>query len=148
MKHFHFMKIAIKEAVFAYKENEIPIGAVIIHNNIVIAKTHNLTETLSNITAHAEILAINLASNYLGKKYINECTLYVTLEPCIMCAGAIFWSKIGKIVWGTSNYNNNGFLSYGIKLHPKTKYISGIMKNQCKSLIHNFFLKKRNNKLK
>ncbi|WP_185869896.1 nucleoside deaminase [Blattabacterium cuenoti] len=140
------MKIALKEAFIAFHKNEVPIGAVMIHNNIVIAKAHNLTETLNKATAHAEMLVINLASTYLSKKYIEECTLYVTLEPCIMCAGALFWSKIGKVVCGA--YNKKGFLYYGVKLHPKTIFVSGIMKKQCKSLIQKFFFFKRIQKKK
>ncbi|WP_238785655.1 nucleoside deaminase [Blattabacterium cuenoti] len=146
IKDFHFMKIALKEAINAFKINEVPIGAVITYNNIVIAKTHNLTETLNNITAHAEILAIKKASSFLNKKYIKKCTIYVTLEPCIMCAGALYLSKIGKIVCGAPNNNSKGFLYYGIKLHPDTIYISGILKNQCKFLIQDFFFFKRINK--
>ncbi len=147
-KYEFFMKIALKEAIIAFKKNEVPIGAVITYKNIIIAKTHNLTETMNNSIAHAEILAISSATKYLGVKYIRKCTMYVTLEPCIMCAGALFWSKIGKIVCGASAIDNNkSFLYNGIKLHPKTIYISGIMKNQCISIIKNFFLFKRIKKL-
>ncbi|WP_185862258.1 nucleoside deaminase [Blattabacterium cuenoti] len=141
VQDLYFMKIALKEAFIAFYKNEVPIGAAMIYENTVIAKAHNLTETLSNTTAHAEMLVINLASNFLGKKYIRECTLYVTLEPCIMCAGALFWSKIGRVVCGAPN--QRGFMYYGIKLHPKTKFISGIMKNKCIALIQKFFFLKR-----
>ncbi|BBA17084.1 cytidine/deoxycytidylate deaminase [Blattabacterium cuenoti STAT] len=140
---FYFMKIALKEAFIAFHKNEIPIGAVITYQNMVIAKAHNLTETLCNITAHAEILVLNLASNYFKKKYIKKCTLYVTLEPCVMCAGALFWSQIGRVVCGASNSSKRGFLYSGIKLHPQTEFVSGIMKNQCKNLIQEFFFYKR-----
>ncbi|WP_185877999.1 nucleoside deaminase [Blattabacterium cuenoti] len=135
------MKIAIKEAIIAFKKNEIPIGAVITYNNFIIAKTHNLTKSLNNSIAHAEILAINVAFNFLEKDKIRKCILYVTLEPCLMCIGAIICSKIEKIVFGASN--DKGFIFNNIKLHPKIVYISGIMKNQCESLIQDFFLSKR-----
>ncbi len=142
MNDRYFMKIALEEALIAFHKDEVPIGAAITYENIVIARAHNLTETLSDITAHAEMLVINLASDYLGKKYIQECTLYVTMEPCIMCAGALFFSQIGRVVCGTLNYKR-GFLYTGIKLHPKTKFLSGIMKNQCKNLLQEFFFFKR-----
>ncbi len=143
IKDLFFMKIALKEAFIAFHKNEVPIGAAITYEDVVIAKAHNLTETFSNITAHAEMLVIDLASNYLKNKYIKKCTLYVTLEPCIMCAGALFWSQIGRVVCGASNNSRRGFLYSGIKLHPKTKFVSGIMKNQCRALIQKFFLFKR-----
>ncbi|WP_185871208.1 nucleoside deaminase [Blattabacterium cuenoti] len=140
-KDHYFMKIAFNEAIIAFHKNEVPIGAAITYENAVIAKAHNLTETLNNTIAHAEILVINLASKYLEEKYMRKCTLYVTLEPCVMCAGALFWAKIGRVVCGANN--KKGFLYAGIKLHPKTELISGIMKNRCKSLIKKFFLLKR-----
>ncbi|WP_185866703.1 nucleoside deaminase [Blattabacterium cuenoti] len=136
------MKIALEEALIAFHKDEVPIGAAITYENIIIARAHNLTETLSDITAHAEMLVINLASDYLEKKYIQECTLYVTMEPCIMCAGALFFSQIGRVVCGALSYKR-GFLYTGIKLHPKTKFLSGIMKNQCKNLLQEFFFFKR-----
>ncbi|WP_185876957.1 nucleoside deaminase [Blattabacterium cuenoti] len=136
------MKIALKEAFIAFHKNEVPIGAAITYKDSVIAKSHNLTESFSRITAHAEILAINLASKFLKEKYIRECTLYVTIEPCVMCAGALFWSQIGRVVCGASN-NKRGFLYSGIKLHPRTKFVSGIMRNQCEDLIRKFFFFKR-----
>ncbi|WP_238784112.1 nucleoside deaminase [Blattabacterium cuenoti] len=142
------MKIALKEAFIAFHKNEIPIGAAITYKNMVIAKAHNLTETLCNITAHAEMLVINLASNYFKKKYIKKCTLYVTLEPCVMCAGALFWAQIGRVVCGASNPSKRGFMYSGAKLHPKTEFVSGIMKKQCKALIQEFFFYKRISKFK
>ncbi|AWU46066.1 nucleoside deaminase [Blattabacterium punctulatus] len=142
IKDLYFMKIALEEALIAFHEKEVPIGVAITYKNIVIARAHNLTETLGDITAHAEMLGIHLASNFLGKKYIRECTLYVTIEPCIMCAGALFLSQIGRVVCGAKNYKI-GFLYTGIKLHPKTKFLSGIMKNQCSHLLKKFFLLKR-----
>ncbi|WP_185883040.1 nucleoside deaminase [Blattabacterium cuenoti] len=144
MNHdIQFMKVAINEAIVALYKNEVPIGAAITYQNVVIAKTHNLTQTFQNITAHAEMLAINLASSHLGVKYIKKCTLYVTIVPCIMCAGALFWSKIGKVVCGANNHSKIGFLNYGIKLHPKTKFIFGIMEEQCQYLIQKFFFIRR-----
>ncbi|WP_185869315.1 nucleoside deaminase [Blattabacterium cuenoti] len=137
------MKIALKEAFIAFQKNEVPIGAAITCDDVVIAKAHNLTETFNNITAHAEILVLNLASNYLKNKYMKECTLYVTIEPCIMCAGALFWSQIGRVVCGASNHSRIGFLSSGIQLHPKTKFVSGVMKNQCQDVIQKFFFLRR-----
>ncbi|WP_185871767.1 nucleoside deaminase [Blattabacterium cuenoti] len=137
------MKIALEEAFIAFHKNEIPIGATITYQNIVIAKAHNLTEALCDTTAHAEMLVISLASNYLKSKYIRECTLYVTMEPCIMCAGALFWSQIGRVVCGTTNPSKRGFIYSGTKLHPRTEFLSGIMKSQCKALIHKFFSYKR-----
>ncbi|WP_238858489.1 nucleoside deaminase [Blattabacterium cuenoti] len=136
------MAIAIEEALIAFHKNEVPIGAIITYNNVVIARAHNLTETFKNITAHAEILVINLASYYLGKKYIKECTLYVTIEPCIMCTGALFFSQIGRVVCGAPNLKR-GFLYTSAKLHPKTKFLSGIMKNKCQDIIKKFFFLKR-----
>ncbi|WP_113738428.1 nucleoside deaminase [Blattabacterium clevelandi] len=142
IRDLDFMKIALEEALIAFHEKEVPIGVAITYKNIVIARAHNLTETLGDITAHAEMLGIHLASNYLGEKYIRECTLYVTIEPCIMCAGALFLSQIGRVVCGAKNYKI-GFLYTGIKLHPKTKFLSGIMKNQCSHLLKKFFFLKR-----
>ncbi|AER40534.1 A34-tRNA adenosine deaminase [Blattabacterium sp. (Mastotermes darwiniensis) str. MADAR] len=142
MSDLYFMEIALEEALIAFHENEVPIGAAITYKNIVIARAHNLTETLGNITAHAEMLVINYASNFLGEKYIRECTLYVTIEPCIMCAGALFWSQIGRVVCGARN-SKRGFLYTGIKLHPRTKFLSGVMKNQCRTILQKFFFFKR-----
>ncbi|WP_185855624.1 nucleoside deaminase [Blattabacterium cuenoti] len=137
------MEIALKEAFKAFNKNEIPIGAIIIYDNIVIAKAHNLTENLKNVTAHAEMQVINIASNYFNKKYIKECTLYVTIEPCVMCAGAIALSKIGKIVCGSYNDSKIGFLNYNIKFHSETIFVTGIMRKKCQSLMKKFFLIKR-----
>ncbi len=138
----NFMKIALEEAFTAFHKDEVPIGAAIIYKKTVIARAHNLTETFGDITAHAEMLVIHLASHFLGKKYIRECTLYVTVEPCIMCAGALFWAQIGRVVCGT-NSSKRGFLCTGIKLHPRTQFKSGIMKNKCRNILQKFFLLKR-----
>lgn len=140
----YFMKEALKEANKAFEKDEIPIGAVIVCNNQIIAKAHNLTETLNDVTAHAEMQAFTAASDYIGGKYLNECSLYVTVEPCIMCAGASYWIQISRIVYGTSD-NKKGFsiLDKNI-LHPKTKLIKGVLENDCAELIKTFFKQKRN----
>jgi len=139
----YFMKEALKEANNALDANEVPIGAVIVSNNKIIARGHNLTETLNDATAHAEMQAFTAATEYLGAKYLDECTLYVTLEPCIMCAGAAYWSQIGKIIFGASD-ERRGYKNLGVNvLHPKTKVISGVMENECSVLIKDFFKLKR-----
>lgn len=134
----YFMKIAIKEAEKAFDKGEIPIGAIVVTNNMIIAKAHNLTEHLKDVTAHAEIQAITSASSYLGGKYLKECTMYITLEPCAMCAGALYWSQIGKVVFGAYD-KQRGFQNFGGKLHPKTEIISGVLENECFLLLQNFF---------
>jgi tRNA(adenine34) deaminase len=139
-----FMKEALKEAAMASSKEEIPVGAVISCNNIIIARAHNLTETLNDVTAHAEMQAFTAASANLGGKYLSDCTLYVTLEPCVMCAGAAYWTRIGKIVWGASD-PRKGFFPVSKKiLHPRTAIVSGIMEIECSALLKEFFLKKRN----
>jgi tRNA(adenine34) deaminase len=140
----YFMKEALKEANKAFEKDEIPIGAVIVCNNQIIARAHNLTETLNDVTAHAEMQAFTAASDYIGGKYLNECTLYVTVEPCIMCAGASYWIQISRIVYGTSD-NKKGFsiLDNNI-LHPKTELIKSVLENDCAKLIKTFFKQKRN----
>lgn len=134
----YFMKIAIKEAEKAFNKGEIPIGAIVVTNNMIIAKAHNLTEQLKDVTAHAEIQAITSASSYLGGKYLKECIMYITLEPCAMCAGALYWSQIGKVVFGAYD-KQRGFQNFGGKLHPKTEIISGVLENECSLLLQNFF---------
>lgn len=139
----YFMKEALKEAQKAFDAGEIPVGAVIVTGNKIIARAHNLSETLNDSTAHAEMQAITAAAEYLGSKYLNECTLYVTLEPCMMCAGALHWSQIGKIVFGASD-DKKGYKKYNPPLlHPKTKIVSGIMENECANLMIDFFKNKR-----
>lgn len=138
----YFMKKALAEAETAFEKGEIPVGAVIVIDNRVIARSHNLTELLNDVTAHAEMQAITSAANYLGGKYLKDCTLYVTLEPCQMCAGALYWSQITKIVYGASD-DNRGFLKLGTQLHPKTKVVSGVLENECSLLMRAFFRKKR-----
>ena len=139
----YFMKQALKEAQLAYDKGEIPVGAIIVCKETIIAKAHNQTEQLNDFTAHAEMLAYTSASNYLSNKYLKDCTLYVTLEPCSMCAGASAWTQIGKIVWGADD-PKKGFSKYQPNLiHPKTIVKSGILKDECLDLIQDFFKKKR-----
>lgn len=138
----YFMRKALDEAYFALEKDEVPIGAVIVSNNRIIAKGHNLTETLTDVTAHAEMQAITSAANYLGGKYLKNCTLYVTLEPCIMCAGALYWSQISKVVIGAKD-EKRGFLSNGIRLHPKTEIQFEVLENECSDIVTEFFKSKR-----
>lgn len=138
----YFMKQALQEAETAFDKGEVPIGAVIVIENQIIARTHNLTETLNDITAHAEMQAITAAANYLGGKYLTNCTLYVTLEPCQMCAGALFWSQIFKIIFGARD-PQRGCIVLDTKLHPKTKMLGGIMEEEASELINRFFREKR-----
>ncbi|MCE9538273.1 MAG: nucleoside deaminase [Bacteroidetes bacterium] len=140
----YFMQEAIKEAKKAFDADEVPVGAVIVCNNKIIARAHNLTERLNDVTAHAEMQAITSASNFLNGKYLDGCILYVTLEPCVMCAGAIAWAQFSKLVYGASD-TKRGFnlLSEKKILHPKTEIISGILKEECAVLIKTFFQQKR-----
>lgn len=139
----YFMRQAIIEAQKAFDIDEVPIGAIIVSENRIIARAHNLTEQLNDFTAHAEMQAYTSATNYLGSKFLNECTLYVTLEPCIMCAGAGFWTRIGCIVYGASD-TKRGFLKSKEKIiHNKTKLTGGILESECSELISEFFKKKR-----
>jgi tRNA(adenine34) deaminase len=140
----YFMKKALQEAQMAFDKGEVPVGAIVVVNNIVIARSHNLTELLVDVTAHAEMQSITAAANYLGGKYLKDCTLYVTLEPCQMCAGALYWSQISKIVFGARD-ENRGYLNMGTKLHPKTEVVSGVLENECSNLMKEFFLKRRLN---
>ncbi len=136
------MKQALEEAKKAAEIGEIPVGAVVVANNQIIARSHNLTEKLNDVTAHAEMQAITSAAEYLGGKYLNECSLYVTLEPCIMCGGALSWAQIKKIVFGTRD-NKRGASNGDNIYHPKTEVLSGVMENECSELINRFFAKKR-----
>ena len=138
----YFMKKALQEAEMAFEKGEIPVGAVIVIDNKVIARSHNLTELLNDVTAHAEMQSITAAANYLGGKYLMGCTLYVTLEPCQMCAGALYWSQISRIVYGATD-ENRGFVKMGTQLHPKTTVVSGIMANEASELMKRFFLERR-----
>jgi tRNA(adenine34) deaminase len=139
----YFMKRALMEAQAAYDRGEVPIGAVIVINNQIIARAHNLTETLNDVTAHAEMQAITAAANHLGGKYLTDCTLYVTIEPCQMCAGALFWSQISKIVYGARD-EQRGCIHLKSKLHPKTKMVGGILDKEASELLKQFFIEKRN----
>ena len=139
----YFMKKALQEAEVAFEKGEIPVGALIVIDNKVIARSHNLTELLHDVTAHAEMQSITAAANYLGGKYLIGCTLYVTLEPCQMCAGALYWSQISKIVYGASD-ENRGFVKMGTQLHPKTTVVSGILAEESSALMQRFFSQKRN----
>ncbi len=138
----YFMKKALQEAEMAFEKGEIPVGAIIVVDNKVIARGHNLTEMLVDVTAHAEMQAITAAANFLGGKYLIGCTLYVTLEPCQMCAGALYWSQISKIVFGASD-EHRGFVKMGTQLHPKTTVVSGIMANEASELMKRFFVERR-----
>ncbi len=141
--HLHFMREAYKEAQKAFEADEVPIGAVIVCRNKIIGRGHNLTERLNDVTAHAEMQAFTAAANFLGGKYLDECTLYVTIEPCVMCAGASQWAHIGHIVYAAGD-EKQGFLKISKKiLHPKTALTSGIMEQECSQLMKEFFRKKR-----
>jgi tRNA(adenine34) deaminase len=138
----YFMKKALKEAKIAFDKGEIPVGAIVVIENRIIAKSHNLTEILNDVTAHAEMQSITAAANFLGGKYLKDCTLYVTLEPCQMCAGALYWSQISKIVFGAFD-SHRGFTAMGTKLHPKTTVVSGVLALEAGQLIQDFFATKR-----
>jgi tRNA(adenine34) deaminase len=141
----YFMNEALKEAHKAFEKDEVPVGAVVVCDKRIIARAHNLTETLNDVTAHAEMQAFTAASDFLGGKYLNECTLYVTLEPCVMCAGASFWAQLGKIVYGTQDEKRGYTLIQQPLLHPKTTVMSGILETGCRNLLKSFFARKRDN---
>jgi tRNA(adenine34) deaminase len=138
----YLRKKALQEAEIAFEAGEIPVGAVVVIENRIIARSHNLTELLHDVTAHAEMQAITSAANFLGGKYLKNCTLYVTLEPCQMCAGALYWSQISKIVYGATD-EKRGYKNLGTQIHPKTEVISGVLEEECANLMKQFFLKKR-----
>ena len=139
----YFMKRALTKAETAFEKGEVPVGAVITIDNRIIARAHNLTEQLGDVTAHAEMQAITAAANFLGGKYLINCTLYVTLEPCQMCAGGLYWSQISKVVFGAYD-PQRGFSAVGGRLHPKTELVGGILENEASSLLKRFFIEKRN----
>lgn len=139
----YFMKRALQEAQVAYESGEVPVGAVVVVNNRIIGRAHNLTERLKDVTAHAEMQAITAASNFLGGKYLHGCTLYVTLEPCQMCVGALYWSQISKVVYGAADLER-GFNVMGGMLHPKTEVVGGILENEASELLKRFFIQRRN----
>jgi tRNA(adenine34) deaminase len=138
----YFMRQALKEANAAFDKEEVPIGAVIVLNQQIIARAHNLTETLNDVTAHAEMQAFTAAADFIGGKYLNECTLYITLEPCNMCSGASYWTQIGKIVYGASDKDRKKVELKDL-LHPKTEIVGGVMEDDCKDLLQLFFEEKR-----
>ncbi len=139
----YFMQQALKEAAKAEEAGEVPVGAVVVCKKQIIARAYNQTELLRDVTAHAEMLALTAASSYLGSKYLHHCELFVTLEPCVMCAGALRWSQIGRIVYGASD-DKGGFMRYGKELlHPKSKVEFGIMHDECAAVMKNFFKEKR-----
>lgn len=139
----HFMKEAYKEAQYALEEGEVPIGAVVVCNNRIIARAHNQTERLTDVTAHAEMVALTSAANFLGSKYLNECTLYVTMEPCVMCAGALQWAQLERLVYGASDPKRGYVKLNQAVLHPKTEVVSGIMAQECGQIVKDFFGKLR-----
>lgn len=144
MEHEQYMRMALQEAKKAMENDEVPVGAVIVCNNKIIARGYNQTELLNDVTAHAEIIAITAAANYLGAKYLTGCTIYVTLEPCVMCAGALSWSQISNVVFGACD-DKRGFTKFSENiLHPKTTLTGGILAEECRELLKEFFEKKRN----
>lgn len=143
MKDEFYMRQALAEARKAADRGEVPVGAVVVCKDRIIARAHNLTETLTDVTAHAEMQALTAASSFLGGKYLNECTLYVTVEPCIMCAGAIGWSQLGRLVFGAAD-EKRGYVRFAPKaLHPKTEVVQGVLSEECASLMKSFFSGKR-----
>ena len=141
----YFMRQALAQAQNAFDEDEVPIGAVIVINNKIIARGYNQVEKLNDPTAHAEIIALTSAFNYLGSKYLPDATIYVTIEPCLMCAGALYWSKIGRVVYGAGD-EKNGYLhitKQNSPFHPKTELIKGVLQDECAELIKTFFKRKR-----
>ena len=136
------MKLALQEAQYAQERNEVPVGCILVSNNRIISRSHNLTETLNDVTAHAEMQAITAGAEYLGGKYLINCTLYVTLEPCVMCAGALAWSQISKVVIGARD-EKRGYINKGLQLHPKTEVVTDILENECSTIIKEFFKQKR-----
>jgi tRNA(adenine34) deaminase len=138
----YFMGEALKEAVKAFELDEVPVGAVVVNNTRIVARAHNLTERLNDVTAHAEMQAITAASNYLGTKFLNDCTLFVTLEPCTMCVGALYWARFGKVVFGTLD-EKRGYSVNGGKLHPKTELKTGVRSTECSDLLVSYFKSKR-----
>ncbi len=139
----YFMREALKEAQKALVLDEVPVGAIVVADNKIIARTHNYTEHLNDVTAHAEMQAITIAANALGGKYLTECTLYVTLEPCVMCAGALAWSQITKIVYGASDKKRGYSMLQQAVLHPKTTVVSGVLEQECSEIVTQFFRSKR-----
>ncbi len=138
----HFMKQALIEARHAAELGEVPVGAIVVFENQIIARAHNSTERMNDVTAHAEIIAITAAAEAMGSKYLKNCTLYVTLEPCVMCAGALAWAQVGRVVYGAQD-DKSGYFRHGNLLHPKTKVALGVMQEECKQLMKDFFAARR-----
>ena len=136
------MRFALAEAQVALSQGEVPVGAIVVAGDRIIGRAHNRTQVLNDVTAHAEMQAITSAANFIGGKYLHDCTLYVTLEPCQMCGGALFWSQISRVVYGASD-PKRGYMALGTHLHPKTKVISGVLADECSQLISHFFKSKR-----
>ncbi len=143
MNDEYYMKKALEEARIAFEKDEVPVGAVVVCRDRIIARAHNLTELLGDVTAHAEMQAITAAANALGGKYLDVCTLYVTVEPCVMCAGAIGWSQLGRLVYGASDPKRGYSVFAPNALHPKTEVISGTLAEDCGTLMRDFFKRKR-----
>jgi len=137
-----YMREALKEAEKALLRDEVPVGAIVVLGDKIIARGHNLTETLNDVTAHAEMQCLTSAADFIGGKYLRECALYVTLEPCVMCAGALFWSQIGTVVYGATD-EKRGYHLQEVKMHPKSEVISGVLAEECGAMISEFFRKKR-----
>ena len=142
LMHEQYMREALKQARRAFEEDEIPIGAVVVLNRTIIARAYNQTERLRDVTAHAEMLALTAASNYLGNKYLQDCTLYVTVEPCVMCAGATAWAQVRRVVYGAAE-PKFGFRRHGQLLHPRAELLSGVLGEECAALMQEFFARKR-----
>ncbi|QIG90133.1 nucleoside deaminase [Chryseobacterium sp. POL2] len=138
----YFMKMAFQEAQNALDRDEVPIGCIIVSNDRIIARSHNLTEALNDVTAHAEMQAITSAASFLGGKYLQNCTLYVTIEPCVMCAGALTWAQISKVVIGARD-ERRGYINKGLSLHPKTEVVTGVLEQECSQIVKDFFKSKR-----
>jgi tRNA(adenine34) deaminase len=142
-KEEKYMRAALDEAEKAFEKQEVPIGAVVVCNDLIIARAHNLSETLHDPTAHAEMQAITAATNWLGGKYLADCTIYVTIEPCAMCAGALGWSQVSELVYGAADEKKGFMLVKGHLLHPKTKVVPGILEKECREIMVRFFKTKR-----
>ena len=143
MSDLFFMQKALEQAIGAAEQDEVPVGAVLVCDHMIIGRGQNQTEHLKDVTAHAEMIAISAGTEFLGSKYLEYCTLYVTLEPCVMCAGALKWSQMGRVVYGASD-DKNGFMKYGKEiLHPKTKLEYGLLESECSEIMKEFFKKKR-----
>ena len=143
LPHEHFMKLALQEAELAKEKDEVPVGAILVCDQQIIARSHNLSEMLTDVTAHAEMQLITMGSSYLGGKFLDGCQLYVTLEPCNMCAGALYWARIGTLIYGASDEKRGYSQAGNSLLHPKTKVVSGIMQDECSTILSNFFKTKR-----